>query len=161
MRESDLRNAMGIASQNAHLFHTTLRANLLMAQPQADRAAMQSALQKAQLLEWVENLRQGLDTWIGEGGRTISGGQARRLVLARLFLQDAPIWVLDEPLEGLDPNTRAELMPALLESAQGRTLLMITHLTSHLDQFDQIIILDHGRTQSQGSHAELSKRGLV
>ncbi len=155
LSEPDLRKAIGIASQNAHLFHTTVQANLTLAQPEADTAAMQSALQKAQLLDWVESLPHGLNSWIGEGGRTISGGQARRLILARLFLQEAPIWVLDEPFEGLDPNTYKKLMPTLLQAAQGRTLLMITHLTSHLEKFDQIIIMDNGRIQAQGSHAEL------
>jgi ATP-binding cassette subfamily C protein CydC len=148
LSEPDLRKAIGIVSQNAHLFHTTLGANLNMARPEADEAAMQSALEKAQLREWVESLPQGLNSWIGEGGRTISGGQARRLILARLILQDAPIWVLDEPLEGLDPNTRGKLMSSLLHAAKNRTLLMITHITSHLEQFDQIIILDNGRIQA-------------
>jgi len=157
LSESSLRQALGIAPQNAHLFHTTLHANLTLAQPEADMAAIESALQKAQLLKWVQRLPHGLNTWIGEGGRTISGGQARRLILARLFLQDAPIWVLDEPLEGLDPNTRAKLMPALLHAAKNRTLLMITHITSHLDLFDRIVILDNGRIRTQGSHVELLK----
>ncbi len=159
LNEPDLRKAVGIAAHNAHIFHSTLRTNLSMANPQADKTAMQSALDKAQLLTWVDSLPHGLDTWIGEGGRTISGGQARRLILARLFLQDAPIWVLDEPLEGLDPDTRARLLPTLLHAAQDRTLLMITHLISHLDQFDQIVIMDNGRIQAQGSHAELLDRG--
>jgi len=161
LTEPSLRQTIGIAPQNAHLFHTTLHANLTLARPEADMATIQSALQKAQLLEWVQSLPHGLNTWIGEGGRTISGGQARRLILARLFLQDSPIWVLDEPLEGLDPNTRAELMPTLLQAAQGRTLVVITHLSSHLNLFDQIIILHDGRIQAQGSHAELLHRGLI
>jgi len=155
LSEPDLREAIGIASQNAHLFHTTLGANINMARPNADTAAMQSALEKAQLLEWVQSLPHGLDTWIGEGGRTISGGQARRLIIARLFLQDTPIWVMDEPLEGLDPDTRNKLMPTMLQAAQGRTLLMITHLTSHLSRFDQIVILDGGRIRALGKHDEL------
>lgn len=161
LSEPDLRKAIGIASQNAHLFHTTLEANLNMARPEADTAAMQAALQKAQLLDWVESLPRGLNSWMGEGGRTISGGQARRLILARLILQDAPIWVLDEPLEGLDPSTRGKLMPSLLDAAQNRTLLMITHLSSHLEQFDQIIILDNGRIRAQGTYEELINRGHV
>ena len=155
LSEPDLRKAIGIASQNAHLFHATLHANLNMANPKANTAAMRSALERAQLLDWVDSLPNGLDSWIGEGGRTISGGQARRLILARLLLQNAPIWVLDEPLEGLDPDTRQVLMPTLLQAAQDRTLLMITHFTSHLDQFDQIIILDNGRIRTQGRHEEL------
>ena len=155
--ESDLRRTIGVASQQAYLFHTTVRQNLSMARPEADEAALRSALKKAQLLDWVDSLPHGLDTWIGESGRTVSGGQARRLVLARLFLQDAPIWVLDEPTEGLDPGTRTDLIRDLLLAAQDRTLLMITHLTTHLDQFDQIVIMESGRIRIHGSHDMLLK----
>ena len=79
------------------------------------------------------------------------------MVLARLFLQDAPIWVLDEPTEGLDPGTRTDLIRDLLLAARDRTLLMITHLTTHLDQFDQIVIMENGRIRVHGSHDMLLK----
>ncbi len=160
LSEPDLRKAIGIASQHAHLFHRSLRANLSMARAEADTTAIRSALNKAQLLDWVDSLPNGLDSWIGEGGRTISGGQARRLILARLFLQDAPIWVLDEPFEGLDPNTRTELMRVLRQAARGRTLLMITHLAIYIEKFDQIIILDNGCIRAQGTHDELLKNSF-
>jgi len=155
--ESDLRQIIGVVSQQTHLFHTTLRKNLLMARPEADETALKSALEKAQLLDWVEALPQGLDTWIGEAGRGLSGGQARRLSLSRMFLQDAPIWVLDEPTEGLDRITERRMMQALFQASHAHTLLVITHRTADLDQFDEIILMDEGRIIARGRHDTLLK----
>jgi ATP-binding cassette subfamily C protein CydC len=153
--ESDLRKTIGVVSQQTHLFHATLRKNLLMARPEADETALRSALGKAQLLDWVESLPQGLDTWIGEGGNGLSGGQARRLNLSRMFLQDAPIWVLDEPTEGLDRITERKMMQALFQASQAHTLLLITHRTADLDRFDDIILMDQGCIVARGKHAAL------
>ncbi|MDX2445662.1 MAG: cysteine/glutathione ABC transporter ATP-binding protein/permease CydC [Desulfobacterales bacterium] len=155
--ESDLRQTIGVVSQQTHLFHTTLRKNLLMARPEADETALRSALEKAQLLDWVEALPQGLDTWIGEAGKGLSGGQARRLSLSRMFLQNAPIWVLDEPTEGLDRITERKMMQALFHASQTHTLLVITHRTADLDRFDEIILMDKGRIVARGSHDALLK----
>ncbi|MFC1877697.1 cysteine/glutathione ABC transporter ATP-binding protein/permease CydC [Thermodesulfobacteriota bacterium] len=155
--ESDLRQTIGVVSQQAHLFHTTLRENLLMARPGADETALNAALEKAQLLDWVEALPQGLDSWIGEGGRGLSGGQARRFSLARMFLQDAPIWVLDEPTEGLDRVTERKMMQALFQASQAHTLLVITHRTTDLEQFDDIILMEQGRIIARGGHDVLLK----
>jgi len=123
-----------------------------MARPEADETVLKSALEKAQLLDWVESLPQGLDTWVGEGGSGLSGGQARRLSLARMFLQDAPIWVLDEPTEGLDRITERKMMQALFQASQAHTLLLITHRTTDLEQFDDIILMDQGRIVARGEH---------
>jgi ATP-binding cassette, subfamily C, bacterial CydC len=153
--ESDLRRVLGVATQQSHLFVETLRENLLMARPGADETAMRAALQKAQLLDFVETLPQGLDTWIGEGGRALSGGQARRLTLARVFLQDAPVWVLDEPTEGLDRLTAEQVMRALFQATEGRTLVLITHRTAGLACFDEVVLLDQGRVAARGHHREL------
>ena len=155
LAESDLRRTMGVVSQQAHLFHTTLRKNLLMARPGADEAALRAAMEKAQLLHWVHKLPQGLDSWIGEDNRGLSGGQARRLCMARMFLQDAPIWVLDEPTEGLDRITERKIMGALFQAAQGRTLLVITHRTTDLERFDDILLMDQGRIIARGDHDTL------
>jgi len=155
--ESDLRQIIGVVSQQTHLFQTTLRKNLLMARPQANETAMRSALEKAQLLDWVDTLPQGLDTWIGEAGKGLSGGQARRLSLSRMFLQDAPIWVLDEPTEGLDRITERKMMRALFQASRAHTLLVITHRSADLDRFDEIILMDKGRIVARGSHATLLK----
>jgi len=155
--ESDLRKTIGVVSQQTHLFHATLRKNLLIALPEADETTLRSALEKAQLLGWVESLPQGLDTWIGEGGSGLSGGQARRLSLARMFLQDAPIWVLDEPTEGLDRITERKMMQTLFQASQAHTLLLITHRTADLDRFDDIILMDQGRIVARGRHEVLLK----
>jgi len=153
--ESDLRQAIGVVSQQTHLFQTTLRENLLMARPRADEVELNAALEKAQLLDWVKALPRGLDSWIGEAGSGLSGGQARRLCLARMFLQDAPIWVLDEPTEGLDKLTERKVMQALFQAARNHTLLVITHRTSDLEQFDDIILMEQGRIVDQGKHNAL------
>jgi len=155
--ESDLRQTMGVVSQQAHLFHTTLRKNLLMARPGADEAALNTALEKAQLLHWVETLPRGIDSWIGEAGSSLSGGQARRLSLARIFLQDAPIWVLDEPFEGLDRVTEQKIMRTLFQESSARTLLVITHRTADLERFDEIILMEAGDVIARGSHDALLK----
>lgn len=155
--ESDLRQTMGVVSQQAHLFHTTLRKNLLMARPGADEAALNTALEKAQLLHWVETLPRGIDSWIGEAGSSLSGGQARRLSLARIFLQDAPIWVLDEPFEGLDRGTEQKIMRTLFQESSARTLLVITHRTADLERFDEIILMEAGDVIARGSHDALLK----
>lgn len=155
--ESNLRKTIGVVSQQTHWFHTTLRKNLLLARPEADDTALRSALEKAQLLDWVESLPQGLETWIGEGSSGLSGGQARRLSLARMFLQDAPIWVLDEPTEGLDRITERRMMEVLFQASQAHTLLVITHRTADLDRFDEIILMGEGRIVARGSHEALLK----
>jgi ATP-binding cassette subfamily C protein CydC len=155
--ESDLRQALGVVSQQPHLFNTTLRKNLLMAVPGADEAALRSALQQAQLLDWVDALPQGLDSWIGEKGRGLSGGQARRLSMARMFLKDAPVWILDEPTEGLDRITERNMMRALFKAAEGHTLLVITHRTADLERFDDIVLMKQGRIIARGGHEALLK----
>jgi len=153
--ESDLRQTIGVVAQQTHLFHTTLRENLLMARPAADETALNAALKKAQLLDWVKALPQGLDSFIGEAGKGLSGGQARRLSLARIFLQNAPIWVLDEPTEGLDRVTEQKLMQTLFHASQARTLLVITHRTTDLEHFDDVILMDQGRIIARGKHDAL------
>jgi ATP-binding cassette, subfamily C, bacterial CydC len=145
MAEPDLRRAITVVSQQTHLFNQTLRENLRMARPGADDTALKSALEKARLLDFVAALPRGLDTWIGEGGRALSGGQVRRLNMARAFLHDAPIWVLDEPTESLDRITEQQMMQSLLSATKERTVLFITHRWADLEQFDEIIKLDRGR----------------
>ena len=157
LAESDLRQTLGVVTQQSHLFVATIRENLLLARPEASERSLISALKKAQLFDFVTNLPQGLDTWIGEGGRVLSGGQARRLNLARAFLQDAPVWILDEPTEGLDRVTEKQMMRALFHAVQGRTLLTITHRTAGLEHFDEVVFLNQGRVVDRGPHDTLLK----
>jgi ATP-binding cassette subfamily C protein CydC len=156
-READLRRLITTVSQQPHLFNTTLKENLLMAKPDAEDDELWDALKTVQLLEFVAGLPDGLNTWLGEAGHRLSGGQARRVAVARAVLHNAPLWILDEPTEGLDPITEKKMMQALKVRTAGRTLMMITHRLIDLDWMDYIVILDRGRVIARGSHAELLK----
>jgi ATP-binding cassette subfamily C protein CydC len=153
--EADLRRLISVVSQQPHMFNATLKDNLLLACPGASDDELLAALDTAQLLEFVQELPDGLNTWTGEAGQLLSGGQARRVAVARAILHNAPLWVLDEPTEGLDPITEKHMMQALKQQTAGRTLLLITHRLIDLDWMDHILMLDHGRVIAQGSHAEL------
>jgi ATP-binding cassette subfamily C protein CydC len=99
-----------------------------------------------------------LDTWVGEAGQLISAGQARRLAVARAILRDAPVWVLDEPTEGLDRITEDAIVESLLEVSAGRTVLWITHRLVRMDRMDGIVEMENGRVADRGTHAELLAR---
>jgi len=157
----DLRRHIAVVSQGTHLFTTTLRENLRVADPQASEEQLLAALATAQLDEFVASQPDGLDTWVGEAGLKLSGGQARRVAIARALLKDAPILLLDEPTEGLDPATERELMQALDRLMAGRTVLLITHRLVGLGTMDEILVLDHGRIAERGSHHELLTAGGI
>ena len=153
--ESDLRRSVSVVSQQAHIFSTSLRDNLLMARADATETDLREALAAAQLLSFVDSLPDGLDTWVGEAGKMLSGGQARRLAVARAFVHDAPIWVLDEPTEGLDRVTERQLMQAIMERTAGKTVVLITHRMIDIHRMDKSILIDNGRIVAQGRHAPL------
>ena len=140
-----LRARVGVLSQRSQLFNGTVRHNLLIGRPEADDAALWRALRLAGLETFVHGLPFGLDTWIGEAGARLSGGQARRLALARVLLKDAPILILDEPTEGLDVETERTVMSELAKAMRGRTTLLITHREAPLDFVDRVVTLDEGR----------------
>lgn len=152
-REPDLRRYVTVISQQAHIFNATLRDNLLMARPDATETDLGEALECARIDDFVAGLPEGLDTWLGEGGSRLSGGQARRVAVARGFLHDAPIWVLDEPTEGLDRTTERKLLEAVLERTMGKTLLLITHRSAVLERMDEILSLESGRISIYGDPA--------
>ncbi|BCD90585.1 cysteine/glutathione ABC transporter ATP-binding protein/permease CydC [Francisella halioticida] len=137
--EDQLRNLMTIINQSPHIFNTTIRENLLLAKSDATDEELKSALEKVQLKDYLESLPKGLDTWTGELGRHLSGGQQKRLALARAFLQDKPILILDEPTEGLDKNTENLVFKNLLELMNSKTVIFITHNAKLLDNFDKVI----------------------
>jgi ATP-binding cassette subfamily C protein CydC len=153
--EKDLRRYLAVVTQQAHMFNASLRDNLTLADSRAEEEALQSALKAACMWEFVQSLPQGLDTWIGEAGRNLSSGQAQRVALARAIIKDAPIWILDEPTEGLDRVTEHSVMDSLLAQTRNRTLLLITHRLISLDQMDRIVVIEKGRILEQGSHREL------
>lgn len=157
LSEPDLRRAIAVVSQQAHMFNASIRDNLLLARPEAGEEELRDALVVAQLLDFVDDLPDGLDTWVGESGKLVSGGQARRLAVARAVLYDAPVWVLDEPTEGLDPITESDMMQAVHELTQGRTVLLITHRLVDLERMDTILVLERGRIVEQGTHEALLK----
>ena len=155
--ESDLRRHISVVAQQPHMFNATLRENLLMARPGAGEDELLDALNFAQLLNFVSALPDGLDTSIGEAAKLLSGGQARRVAVARAILHNGPLWVLDEPTEGLDPVTERRMMAAIKAQTAGRSLLLITHRLIDLHWMDYIVMLDKGRVVAQGTHEELLK----
>jgi ATP-binding cassette, subfamily C, bacterial CydC len=141
-----VRARIAVVSQDTYFFNDTIRANLLIARPDADQAKLEAACREAQLHEFICSLPRGYDTPIGEAGTRLSGGQARRLAIARALLLDAPILVLDEPTEGLDTITEQALMAAIVKLMAGRSVLLITHkLTRVTEQFDKVLVLDELR----------------
>ncbi len=134
-----------VVAQQTHLFNTSVRANLLLARPCADEAALRDALRDAQLLDEVLALPEGLDTIVGETGARLSGGQARRLAIARALLKDAPILILDEPTEDLDAASEHAVVQALGTLMQGRTTLLITHRPQVLRYADTVLSFSQAR----------------
>ena len=132
-----------------HVFASTVRENLRLAQPGADDARLRDVLRQVRLGDWLAGLERGLDTWLGEGGGTISGGERRRLVTARALLADPELLVLDEPTEGLDETTGRALMADLLEATSGRGVLLLTHRQEGLDQVDAVHELVDGRLRGK------------
>ncbi|WP_067413793.1 thiol reductant ABC exporter subunit CydD [Streptomyces sampsonii] len=152
----DVRRLVGLCAQDAHVFDSTLRENLLLADRSATEARLREVLGGARLLEWVETLPQGLDTPVGEHGARLSGGQRQRLALARALLAGFPLLVLDEPAEHLDLETADRLTADLLAATRGRTTLLITHRLAGLEAVDEILVLDEGRIVQRGTYEELS-----
>ncbi|MCL7998933.1 thiol reductant ABC exporter subunit CydC [Brucella sp. 21LCYQ03] len=145
-----------LLTQRTELFKDSLRNNLKLANPNANDADLNTALEAAGLGEFMQSQTEGLDTVLGEGGLGLSGGQARRLALARLFLTDAPLWLLDEPTEGLDQATAEDVLSRLSEQAKGRTLLIATHIQREAQICDRAIVLDQGALIQSMSKGEAS-----
>ena len=141
----DVRRVIGYVAGDAHIFASNLRENLRLAKPQAPDDELVDVLHRVRLGDWYQALPAGLATPLGEGGALISGGERRRIALARALLADQPILVLDEPTEGLDRLTATALITDLLDSASGRTVLMLTHRDEGLDLVDRLYCLVNGR----------------
>ncbi|MFD4257016.1 thiol reductant ABC exporter subunit CydD [Streptomyces sp. NPDC058534] len=152
----DVRRLVGLCAQDAHLFDSSVRENLLLARKNATEGELRDALARARLLEWADSLPDGLDTLVGEHGARLSGGQRQRLALARALLADFPVLVLDEPAEHLDLPTADALTADLLAATEGRTTLLITHRLAGLRAVDEVLVLDRGRVVQRGTYAELA-----
>ncbi|AKJ67626.1 hypothetical protein PATSB16_13870 [Pandoraea thiooxydans] len=142
----DARARIAVVDQSPYLFDASLRDNLRLARPEASDEELRRVIGQAQLENYVASLPQGLDTWVGENGTRVSGGEARRIAIARALLADAPILILDEPTEGLDAGTAAELYEALAKAMTGRSVLLITHRLGGLSTLvDEIVTMRDGR----------------
>ena len=158
---ASLRDSVGVVTQDPHLFHDTLRSNLLYARPEATEAQVLEALDQAQIGHIVADLPDGLDTVIGERGYRLSGGEKQRVALARLLLKAPDIVVLDEATAHLDSESEAAVQRALSRTLTGRTSLVIAHRLSTVREADQLLVVDDGRILERGTHASLlAQNGL-
>ncbi|RLM15379.1 cysteine/glutathione ABC transporter ATP-binding protein/permease CydC [Gibbsiella quercinecans] len=154
--ESTLRAMTTVVNQRVHVFSSTLRENLQLAAPGATDAQFNAVLRQVGLDKLLEN--EGLNAWLGEGGRQLSGGEQRRLGIARALLHPAPLLLLDEPTEGLDAETERQILQLLRQHCRGKTLILITHRLYGLDHFDRICVMDGGKIIEQGDHAALLRQ---
>jgi ATP-binding cassette subfamily C protein CydCD len=156
-----LRDQIALVTQDTYLFNETLRANILLARPDADEADIRQAVERAALAEFVDALPEGLETRVGERGVRLSGGQRQRVAIARAFLKDAPILILDEATSHLDAVNEQAVRHALEELMADRTTVIIAHRLSTIRNADQIVVLDAGHVVESGGHDELlSRRGF-
>ncbi|QBR94263.1 ABC transporter ATP-binding protein [Nocardioides euryhalodurans] len=154
-----LEDVVGYVTQDAHMFHDTIRANLLYARPGAEDQEIWDALAAAQIADLVGGLPDGLDTVVGDRGYRLSGGERQRLAIARLLLKAPEIVVLDEATAHLDSESEAAVQRALDAALEGRTSLVIAHRLSTVRNADRILVLDEGRIVQAGTHTELLARG--
>lgn len=157
--EKSLRNMMSVVPQRVHVFSDTLRNNLLLANEQASDIELSEVLQQVGLGNLLENELK-LNAWMGEGGRQLSGGEQRRLGIARALLHNTPLILMDEPTEGLDAHTEQQILALLKEKCADKTLIVITHRMQGLEEMDNICVMDNGKIIEQGTHqALLSMQG--
>ncbi|MGD9998161.1 MAG: ABC transporter ATP-binding protein [Ilumatobacteraceae bacterium] len=155
LTQESLRAAIGVVSQDPHLFHDTIGANLRYAKPDATRAELDEACRHARILDMIRALPDGYDTVVGERGYRMSGGEKQRLAIARLLLKNPAIMILDEATSHLDNENEAHVQDALDHALQGRTALVIAHRLSTIRDADRIVVLDNGVIAEEGTHDEL------
>jgi ATP-binding cassette, subfamily B, bacterial len=154
-----LYDTVGVVTQDSHMFHDTVRANLLYAKPAATEAELVQACKSAQIWDLVESLSDGLDTMVGDRGYRLSGGEKQRLAIARILLKAPGVIVLDEATAHLDSESEAAVQMALATALSGRTSIVIAHRLSTIRDADLILVLDEGRIVQRGSHEELLAAG--
>jgi len=155
------REQIAWIGQHPVLFHGTIRENILLGRPQATEDQIERAARNARVLDFSIHLPAGLETRVGEQGIGISRGQAQRIALARAFLKDAPLLLLDEPTAGLDAENEAAVMAAVNQLSRGRTVLLLTHRLTNIQHANRILVLENGSVVEQGSYHELlAARGV-
>ena len=158
---SSLQDAVGVVTQDAHLFHDSIRANLLYARPDATEDELREALRDAQIFDMVASLPNGLDTLVGDRGYRLSGGEKQRIAIARLLLKAPDVVVLDEATAHLDSESEVAVQRALKKALAGRTSIVIAHRLSTVRDADQILVIDGGRVIEHGRHSQLlAEEGL-
>lgn len=154
-QQEDLYKLVSVVEQDTHLFNTTIRENLLLARPGATTEEIIQAAKQAQLHDFVQTLPHGYDTQVGEQGLRLSGGERQRIAIARAFLKDAPLLILDEPTVNLDAITEQAILQAVRTLRQGRTTIMVAHRLAELDMADEILVMQAGRIVERGKEYEL------
>jgi ATP-binding cassette subfamily B protein len=157
--QQSLHDVVGVVTQDAHLFHDTIRANLTYARPAATELELIEACEAAQIWELISGLPDGLDTVVGDRGYRLSGGEKQRVAVARLLLKAPSVVVLDEATAHLDSESEVAVQRALKTALAGRTSLVIAHRLSTIREADQILVVDEGRIVERGTHAELLDAG--
>jgi subfamily B ATP-binding cassette protein MsbA len=158
-RLADLRRQVSLVSQDVVLFNDSIRNNIAFSTAGASAAAVEEAARAAYVLEFTDELPQGLDTLVGDRGALLSGGQRQRIAIARAILKDAPVLILDEATSSLDTDSERRIQAALALLARGRTTLVIAHRLSTVEQADRIVVLDDGAVVETGTHTQLLTRG--
>jgi ATP-binding cassette subfamily C protein CydC len=151
LTQQAVRGAISLDDQDAYLFATTIKENVRLARPDARDAEIRAALVRARVWDWVASLPDGWDTLVGEDGARVSGGERRRIALARTFLAGAPVLVLDEPTAHLDPQTADALVADILDATDGRSVVLITHRPADFDAVDEVVSLRRGRVADAGT----------
>ena len=155
----ELRSKLALVAQDTYLFNDTLKANILIANPDANETTLKLALQRASLEIFVNGLPDGLETKVGERGMRLSGGQRQRVAIARAFLKDAPILILDEATSHLDAVNEQAVRNGLEDLMANRTTFVIAHRLSTVRNADMIIVLNEGLVMEVGTHDELLAKG--
>ncbi len=159
LTQRSVRSAIGVVTQDPHLFHETVRSNLRYARPSASEDELEAACRAARIWDVIDALPHGLDTLVGERGYRLSGGEKQRLAIARMLLKDPCIVILDEATSHLDSENEAAVQAALDEALRGRTSVVIAHRLSTIVAADQILVLDEGQVTERGTHVGLLAQG--
>ena len=157
--QDHIRSVVTLAPQRAHVFNDSIRANLLLARPEASDAELKDALEAVDLSEWIASESEGIDTKVGEMGERISGGQRQRLALARALLRETPIIILDEATSQVDRETEVRVLAGIRRRTSDKTLIVVAHRLDTIRDADQIIVMDSGRIVESGTWDDLYESG--